>query len=289
MSASTASRAASPPAGADAARAGGRPSAGPAAAAVLRALDAVVDPELDEPVTALGFVSSVRVEDGTARIRLRLPTYFCAPNFAYLMVADAYEAARAVPGVDAVDVRLEDHFAAEEINGGVAAGDGFAAAFPGQVGPRETGGREGAGGPFESSVQGGDQQEGPPEHRAVPPSNVIAVSELDELRVTFWRKAHAAEQERVASRLAHDGADLTRARLGDLPGDDGVRLRRRRARLGLPAGDDAPLLVDDDGAPIPPEALPMRLRLARTTRISIEGNAGLCRGLLSTRYGSYAG
>ena len=248
MSASTASRAASPPAGADAARAGGRPSAGPVAAAVLRALDAVVDPELDEPVTELGFVSSVHVEDGTAQIRLRLPTYFCAPNFAYLMVADAYEAARAVPGVDAVDVRLEDHFAAEEINGGVAAGDGFAATFPG-----------------------------------------LANDELQELRVTFWRKAHAAEQERVASRLAHDGADLTRARLGDLPGDDGVRLRRRRARLGLPAGDDAPLLVDDDGAPIPPEALPMRLRLARTTRISIEGNAGLCRGLLSTRYGSYAG
>jgi metal-sulfur cluster biosynthetic enzyme len=223
-----------------------RGGADPVTAGVLRALDAVVDPELDEPVTELGFVSSVRVEDGTARIRLRLPTYFCAPNFAYLMVADAYEAARAVPGVDAVDVRLEDHFAAEEINGGVAAGDGFAAAFPG-----------------------------------------LAEDELQELRVTFWRKAHAAEQERVASRLAHDGVDVTRARLRDVP--DGAGLRRRRDRLGLPSDDDAPLLVDDDGAPIPPEALPMRLRLARTTRISIEGNAGLCRGLLSTRYGGYAG
>ncbi|WP_184829376.1 iron-sulfur cluster assembly protein [Jiangella mangrovi] len=244
MSASPTSCAARPPAGADAARAGGSPSAGPGTAAVLRALDAVVDPELDEPVTDLGFVSSVRVEGGTARIRLRLPTYFCAPNFAYLMVADAYEAARAVPGVDAVDVRLEDHFAAEEINGGVAAGDGFAAAFDG-----------------------------------------LADGELQELRLTFWRKAHAAEQERIASRLAHDGADLTRARLGDLRGDDGVRLRRRRARLGLPVDDDAPLLVDDDGAPIPPESLPLKLRLARTTRISIEGNSGFCRGLLSTRYG----
>lgn len=210
--------------------------------AIWRALDAVVDPELDEPVTDLGFVSSASAEDGVARIRLRLPTYFCAPNFAYLMVADAYDAARAVPGVDAVDVRLEDHFAAAEINDGVAAGDGFAAAFPG-----------------------------------------LAAGELEELRVTFWRKAHAAEQERVASRLAGSGVDVTRARLRDAP--DTARLRRRRERLGLPAGDDAPLLVGDDGAPIPAAAVPRRLRLARTTRISIEGNAGFCRGLLSTRYG----
>lgn len=244
MSASPASCAASPPADADAARVGGSPSADPVTAAVWLALDAVVDPELDEPVTDLGFVSAVAVAEGVATIRLRLPTYFCAPNFAYLMVADAYEATRAVPGVDAVDVRLEDHFASDEINGGVAAGDGFASAFDG-----------------------------------------LADGELQELRVTFWRKAHAAEQERVASRLAHDGVDLTRARLGDLPGHDGVSLRRRRARLGLPADDDAPLLVGDDGAPIPAAALPLKLRLARTTRISIEGNAGFCRGLLSTRYG----
>ncbi len=32
-------------------------------------------------------------------MRLRLPTYFCAPNFAFLMVADAYDAVSAVPGV----------------------------------------------------------------------------------------------------------------------------------------------------------------------------------------------
>ena len=57
---------------------------------VLAALDAVRDPELDEPVTELGFVSSCTVsayED--VEVRLRLPTYFCAPNFAFLMVAAA--------------------------------------------------------------------------------------------------------------------------------------------------------------------------------------------------------
>ena len=58
------------------------------------------DPELDEPITALGFVASCTVScEGRAAVRLRLPTYFCAPNFAYLMVADAYDAVTAVPGV----------------------------------------------------------------------------------------------------------------------------------------------------------------------------------------------
>ena len=92
------------------------------AAEVLAALDAVRDPELDEPVTSLGFVASCTVSaDGVASVRLRLPTYFCAPNFAYLMVADAYDAVSAVEGVQRADVVLEDHFASDTINAGVAA------------------------------------------------------------------------------------------------------------------------------------------------------------------------
>ena len=61
--------------------------------AALAALTTVRDPELDEPITALGFVASCTVScQGRATVRLRLPTYFCAPNFAFLMVADAYDA-----------------------------------------------------------------------------------------------------------------------------------------------------------------------------------------------------
>ena len=92
----------------------------------------VRDPELDEPVTELGFVASCRVSPaGEARVRLRLPTYFCAPNFAFLMVADAHAAVGAVPGVTHTAVTLDDHFAADEINGGVAAEAGFVRTFDG--------------------------------------------------------------------------------------------------------------------------------------------------------------
>lgn len=100
---------------------------GPAGAGALRdavwaALGTVLDPELDEPVTTLGFVELADVTpDGVATVRLRLPTFFCAPNFSFLMVADAYEAVSAVPGVGRADVALLDHHASGEINDGVAA------------------------------------------------------------------------------------------------------------------------------------------------------------------------
>ena len=101
--------------------------------AVWAALGTVQDPELDEPLTDLGFVSECTVLNGNAVVRLRLPTYFCAPNFAFLMVADAYDAVNAVPGVSSVDVRLRDHFASDVINRGVARRAGFVASFEGEA------------------------------------------------------------------------------------------------------------------------------------------------------------
>ncbi len=101
---------------------------------LLNALATVRDPELDEPITSLGFVAACTVSaDGEAEVRLRLPTYFCAPNFAYLMVADAYDAVMMLPGIRAARVILEDHFASDAINGGVAAQAGFARSFDGEA------------------------------------------------------------------------------------------------------------------------------------------------------------
>jgi hypothetical protein len=48
-------------------------------------------------------------------------------------------------------------------------------------------------------------------------------------------------------------------------------------------------VVDPDGNRVPEKAVVEHLRFARTVRVSIEGNAGLCRGLLATRYGGVPG
>ena len=211
------------------------------------ALSTVRDPELDESIVDLGFVTATSFAAGRVEVRLRLPTYFCAPNFAYLMVADAYDAVFALEGVDEVSVVLEDHFAAAEINAGVASGSGFVGSFPGEAG-----------------------------------------AELNDLRVTFQRKAHTACLERACGRLLKDGwtiEGLSDARLSDLPDTpERTSLLNRRADIGLPLDDDAPVFVGDDGRPVAAEDIPMRLRFARTVRVSVDGNAHFCRGLLATRY-----
>jgi metal-sulfur cluster biosynthetic enzyme len=101
-------------------------------ARVLEALGTVYDPELDEPITTLGFVGSCVVDGDDVSVRLRLPTPQCAPNFAFLMAADAAAAVRTV-AEGSVRVVLEDHYTGEEINAAVNRSEGFSEAFPGET------------------------------------------------------------------------------------------------------------------------------------------------------------
>jgi metal-sulfur cluster biosynthetic enzyme len=219
-------------------------------ARVLAALATVHDPELDEPITSLGFVGSCVVSDGgDVDVHLRLPTPQCAPNFAYLMASDAREAVRRVSGVGEVGVVLDDHYTAAEINAAVGADAGFGGAFPG----------EGSG-------------------------------DLEALRELFQRKALLARQGRVAALLLEgddvDHAAIAAMRVADLPDHPEVdRCLELRRLLGLPCGPRAPALVAGDGASIPASGLAMWLRRARLVSLSLESNGGLCRSLLRVRHG----
>jgi metal-sulfur cluster biosynthetic enzyme len=217
-------------------------------AEVLSALATVHDPELDQPVTELGFVRSVTIDDAGVEVHLRLPTSFCAPNFAFLMVSDAYDALSAVPSLGRVRVLLDDHHDSDKINDGLAAGAGYAGTF-----------------------------------------GVEAEESLDELRSTFRRKAHFAAMERCCRAVLAGGAwtleELPLLELFDLlEGPLKSALLRRREAIGLPTGSHARVLVDHDGNPIAKSDVALWLRLAAATRVSIEGNAHFCRGLLATRY-----
>jgi metal-sulfur cluster biosynthetic enzyme len=225
-------------------------SAGSLEQAARTALDGVFDPELDEPITDLGFVRSVQVSaDAVVTVHLRLPTSFCSPNFAYLMASDAKDVLTALPQAHGVVVLLDDHHDSELINRGLAADAGYRGTF-------------------------GNEAE----------------KDLEQLRLTFRRKSHTAAMERALTLLLRQNpglaeVDLHGVTLADLPDAPGTRaLLRRRETLGLSVAPSAKVLVDDQGRSCPREEIPIRLRFARSIRISIDGNAHFCRGLLRTRY-----
>src|SRR4029453_13813444 len=97
---------------------------------VYAQLSRVYDPELDQPLTELGFIADVAVDGATVTVDFRLPTYWCAPNFAFMMAADIRARVSELPWVERIDVRLRDHFFDREINDGVNGGQSFVATFP---------------------------------------------------------------------------------------------------------------------------------------------------------------
>jgi metal-sulfur cluster biosynthetic enzyme len=228
----------------------------PRAAAVWAALGTVTDPELDEPVTELGFVERVEVtERAEVLIDFRLPTYWCAANFAFLMVDDLRRAAEALPWVRRARPRLLDHMYADEVNRGVADGRSFKASF----------------------------------------GDLASDEELAEVRTKFRRKAFQRRQEAVLRALRQAGwrrdrlAALTLAGLDllDIADPEGARQKPRyRASLverGLAAGPEGPAFVTVDGGPLPQD-LAGYLQTLQSVRINMEFNGALCRGLLAARY-----
>ena len=219
-------------------------------ARILDALATVYDPELDEPITRLRFVSAVEIGDGgEVDVLLRLPTPQCAPNFAFLMGADARRAVAAVDGVQRCTIRFEDHYTGEEINLALRGGAGFTGAFPGETDD----------------------------------------DDLEALREIFTRKALIGRQATVCERMLAEGCSeeavlaATVAELPDLP--EARRSLQLRARLGLSADADAPAFVQPSGEPIGADGLRRWLRAARLVRLSLEANGGICRDLLRARHG----
>jgi metal-sulfur cluster biosynthetic enzyme len=238
-------------------------------AAVLEALRSVFDPELDESLVELGFLDRLEIVGDRVELSLRLPTFWCAPNFSYLMAHDAREQLLRIPGVRQVRVTLLDNAYSDEISLGVSAGQPFSEVFPGQA-------------------------EG---------------DELDDLRRLFGRKAFGMRQEQLVRFLLEAGlgaAEIVAVHVGDVldtTDSSGLRLRlagtvrvlrggaplmrmylERRARLGLPRQATALLVTDADGNAIMAERLLGYLQECRRQRISMTFNSLMCRGLLETRY-----
>jgi metal-sulfur cluster biosynthetic enzyme len=224
---------------------------------VWAVLERVTDPEIDESVTKLEFVTRVEIEAGSrVRIEFRLPTYWCAPNFAFLMASDMRDAVEELPWVEEVSVELLDHFSATLINRSVALKQDFRDAFPGET--------------------DGD---------------------LSQIRRTFLGKSYQRRQEllmRCALKSGIDASWLIRAtlrELKDLPLDEeGGSLRNlyvfawRRIHIGSEEEELAFMTIDRE--PLNLGELKDYLRLVAGVRRTADFNGLICRGLVAARNGN---
>src|SRR4029077_18162209 len=185
---------------------------------LLERLTRVLDPELDESILDLGFVRSLRLRSGQAEVALRLPTSWCAVNFAYLMAEDVRRALLTVEGIRRVTGRLGAHAAADvtEARGTVALGDhGFAEEIEAAVN---------AGRPFEEAFPG----EG--------------AGSLAALRLTFLRKGFLSRQERLLRDLRDSGCTPTSIcalRLGEVSTQDDAIVIRQPGSAPIAGGSTA--------------------------------------------------
>jgi len=217
-------------------------------------LQGVTDPELDESVVDLNFVTRADVDSmNRVHIEFRLPTYWCAANFSFLMADDMRRAVAALDWVAGVSVVLGEHMYADKINAGLARGLSFQETF-----------------------------------------GVEADGDLDDLRRTFLVKAFQRRQVALLNHLISvgHGSDtivaLSLAELDCLPVDDeGEKARRRyleRRDVAGPVQADAPAFVDAAGAPLRADGLAAYLSGLRRVGVNAEFNSALCRGLLSVRF-----
>ena len=235
--------------------------------AIFKRLEKVLDPELDEPILKLGFVKSIEAESDHLTIELHLPTYWCAPNFSYMMAEDTRRELLTVEGLHDVTVRLKDHFAAGTIEAAVNAGKSFSEAFPDEAS-----------------------------------ENLCQLSDLF-LRKGYIRRQERLLQNLKKAGLSFE--EIALLRIGDLYFEaESCQIRRddgricdvgeaevahqyfqRRAELNLGCSPSAPLIIDLRGREVTAEKLEKYLIRARTVRVALQANGSFCAAVLEARKG----
>ena len=232
---------------------------------LLEKLGQVLDPELDESILERGFVESLQVKKGCVTVELRLPTFWCAATFAYLMAEDTRKRLLAVHGVKAVTVRLKDHFESQAIEAAVNAGKRFSQAFPGE-----------AIGDLDDLrllfLRKGFIKRQEQFLRSLTDAG-LSLQEISGLRV------EDVSIGRTSCRIRRQAGDTVSVEAAQAA----RRYLERRAELGLNCSPTASLVTDSEDRPIPFHRLQLHLRAARTVRLSLEANASICSALLDAR------
>jgi metal-sulfur cluster biosynthetic enzyme len=85
--------------------------------AVRKAAGSVPDPEVRRSIADLGLLDEVEVNgDGRVTVHFHLTSPLCPANFAARIGKEIRRRVAAVPGVQSVEVVLQDHFVQDELH-----------------------------------------------------------------------------------------------------------------------------------------------------------------------------
>ncbi len=89
---------------------------------VRQVAGSVKDPEVRTPIAELGLLDEVEVEGGRVTVRFHLTSPLCPHRFAGHIGQEIRRRVARLAGVEAVEVILQDHFAADELHRLINAG-----------------------------------------------------------------------------------------------------------------------------------------------------------------------
>ena len=93
---------------------------------VRRVAGSVKDPEVRMSIAELGLLDDVEVDGGRVTVRFHLTSPLCPAKFAGAIGQEIRRKVARVPGVEAVEVVLTDHFMTETLHRLINEGDRFA-------------------------------------------------------------------------------------------------------------------------------------------------------------------
>jgi hypothetical protein len=203
-------------------------------------------------VLEMQFIEEVDIQGDTVTVVMRLPTFWCSPNFAFIMAEDIRERVLELPWVNKVLLNLKDHCSSEDINKGVSEGKSFEEVF--------------------SNLANGDLNE---------------VRNTFRIKSFMSRQEHLL-RELMSFGIENEMLSLTIRDLNSHPAITDKMIWQRyltlRSELGFSNHPDEFAFFKPTGEPIDPLKLSEYLLEARRTRMSMEFNANHCLGLLHTRY-----
>ncbi|WP_110926661.1 iron-sulfur cluster assembly protein [Bacillus massiliglaciei] len=215
-------------------------------------LEKVYDPELDQSLPELGFIEGIVISKGKVKVIFRLPTYWCSPNFAYIMAEDIQAAITELDWVQEVEVNLIDHCASEEINKGANAGVSFSESF-----------------------------------KKLTDGNLGELRKTFNIKAYYARQEKLMRYLMKTGMTRRRIIELTVNQLEAMTLDaEGREVRERylekKERLNHTSGI---AVTTPEDKPLSEEEFMDYLHGAKRTRMNMEFNAYYCRGLLEARYG----